>query len=495
MRRILSEVDSTHREWFVTSNIADREDIEEVLETWVQFYLEQMLNDGSIVIESLYTSTKTSLPVLYQQYPEHPRVMNLAKHYSQRHLKMQQEMMLGHLSEYALRKLRELQAKKTKVILAITSLGNLATSEVEVVTERKVLASVQHIVRPEGYVQSSASKTQSLIASLITFGVLRWPAAASNSESTQADIAANDLQWSLAHRSESVTSLLDFDTMVLNNIVAVIATLQHILESVCTVLDTKFIATADKSIVGKDKASNVHIYDYRSVLVCTEQSFMPSDEEETLNRSQRISQSTSVIYALITSFAHYLPQLKQQLELNGGMSERIGKIRIELIKFLISALPYLLLLDYQQLAFTMPGGEKSLSDGMHHYSKMFRMSSARLHSDLVIILTAEYELLPIASVLSAFSALFRDKTAAYYEHSRGLSAATHFLPQGLLFLLSRLVIASSDRSEGAEVWYRNRVLGQRIRETADSQELQMLMEDTLLTYANSSNVHTAYIPC
>lgn len=471
LRRILQEVDELSSAWKteIASDAPFDDEEKATLGAWVHFYTQQMLNEGNPIIESVYSSAKAGTPSLYRQYPENARVIKLAVYFTQKHLHSQQCIMQGYLKEYAQRKLRELQERKKKTILqAVDGQSPAAKAAADV----KVSSPTQHIVSTPAVIQNAAGGLINAICALMKVNCLQL----SDTEDEEAE--RNVMSWSLP------STVLD----MANKLCHVLATLQNILENTHTWVGMQFTVECS---AGDAQISSTRIFRSNGTQGHNSWPVCETNEASHQALSKMLQQHpVKLAQTLVSSFLQHLV-----LSLSHSMlpAEALGKMSIEVVMFFIAALPYLLCMDYQYLSMHSPEFD-SLSDALFQYTQRFTVDNMLLASDVLISLLVQSKLLSADAFMSILVVLFREKTAIYYERSKGLQAASYLLPQGLLLLLGRVVLALNQQQAGAIgcPWYKDATLAQRIQQCSDLPALLMLLQVVMRSYVCSSNVHKPF---
>ncbi|RYH18920.1 hypothetical protein EON65_26735 [archaeon] len=396
LRRVVAEVDQKAQMW-CASALNNSEDISEdaLLEHWLEYYRDQLLVTGKTMISKMYADVRSKMGTEYSRYPEHARVLKLAVFYTSRHLRQQEGAMQHHLRDYVERKLRELMERKRNVIvLSADTQSNLSKRPLKYATI--IIESDNNSALPNGI---NKNNMEDILSSMVTRGFLCVVQHNTN-------FSSSELDWTFS------PDMANYPMKLLNRIGEASYTLVQVGEHLCT---NEFQCSSNVQCT----EDGIYVHISRSC-----RPSLPST----------IEQYKMLLFSFAKSISHVFhsrhPSISQEVR---------GKVGIELTKFLLSTLPILIYLDCLNVLDIEIGpvciSRKLMDNSMETQTSLF--------VDLAICLVVKYQILPLGSFLPVLIALFRDKTSAFYEHSKGMVAISWLMPQGLLFLLARLVIVSS----------------------------------------------------
>lgn len=395
LRRVVDEVDRRVQCWCAT--IVDcGEDFSEdyLLGRWLEFYHDQLIVAGKGMIGKLYASVRCNLGAEYGRYPENERVLKLAVFYTTRHLMQQEVSMYRHLKEYSERKLKELmERKKINIVASVSSSSSQGKRTFKFATV--ILECKSSTVMFDAI---NSSCMEDFLSKMVSRGFLCAP--------QNKDLTSRELDWMFSF------DMLAYPSKLLNRIGEASCALVEVGEQLC--------------ISCFQCSSNVQSTEDGDVVLVT-YSCCQASESSQIGWYKMLLFSFAKTISQVLASRH--PSISQELK---------GKVGIEMTKFLLSSLPILIYIDC--LLGSEEIGAVNISRKLMNSTMMM---DAALFVDVAINLVARYQVLPLGSFLPVLTALFREKTSAFYEHSKGLVAMSWLMPQGLLFLLARLVIASS----------------------------------------------------
>lgn len=419
----------------------DHHKYEDLLETYSKRAHYELISEGEQLVETFFTNfMEKTLPDMCKIYPANERVVKMAIFYMNRHLSARKAPLCAYLKSYSAKKLAELrelsikQHHKQQGEAGNNANASVTATAVPLANEDGTSNLTAKIERAQ-----CIAKMRVVSAALIPYLTVAYPSLehAAVASAEQVNVLEQNNAYELSPhalvRAHPNGLLLPVGAIMRNNIACVLALLQELTAHCSAYSATLFVvrSSVDGSAPTYLTLSN------------------ETHGDEAAAFMAMLANLTSLYGSCIAGMASIISSEATAMSAT-AQAELTGKIGADCCKFVTSALPHIVYLDLALSALRRPELDSAVKALAQYAIERISVDSSEtqtalnpLPSDLVHFLLAE-KLMSLDMLSRAMALTARPKTAAYFEHCKGLVGMQTSMNHALLCVIGRLLIRRQD---------------------------------------------------